>query len=575
MKLKPIIREIENDCYYVNSRLAYCELDPNRMDIKKWSETYIRFQNGEIDRREIRDFDLQDEKLIAAAKNIPISRSHVIDIFCRDAMPAGGYFPFMEFSPLSLLAAEKAEYRNVLARRVRVPATETEIADFLHTSTGFTKNECRLCRKGLGFDIKQMASFLAALRKAFPVLFFYILSREYALADKFKRSLKKPECAKLNKIVKACLPNLRTDIITAACIIGQAQRLMQILMALKPYYDVEIDVQAALRGKLVATEVRRTEAFRKLRLSIQYSAFALREDFMVERCKLYRPAQPMSARAKEKAFVREMTSAFPTARPLAQPVPTATGNDDEDFHVERVSGSGGHRIFSLARYFGHSPIDLAAFFFMAAVSAAKGKIIFNEVNLLAQMVLDAAKYRREFSAMRSEDSQAWKSRFGLAFPKVGEFGHSASFDPKCWLARETDKERWHVLATSKGSLNHTANLAVKARDYLRSFSPHLVFRMQFDWGARMMCYLADCVGPYSSDPIWLRLRQRDRVLHDIRMYSPKRDAAKKQRKWEEKTPEQRARCHGKRANAMKMAAVWKDQIVPPFHTMHALINQLW
>ena len=108
---------------------------------------------------------------------------------------------------------------------------------------------------------------------------------------------------------------------------------------------------------------------------------------------------------------------------------------------------------------------------------------------------------------------------GYAFPKKAEFGHCTGFALSSWENLEHDKALWNLLVKSKFSFDPYARQFLEGRRYLMALTHEVKNLQQLNRSARIFCYLAQSTGLLSGDPIWIRLQERVRVMHQVTLKS--------------------------------------------------------
>ncbi|GMM92485.1 hypothetical protein [Qipengyuania sp. MTN3-11] len=530
--------DLAHDAINIDRRLRIRDRDCARADIQDYAQQLMDWQDGKI---ALSSIDLEPHyiargRYIARTIGAPLEPG-------KEAAPIGVKLPLLYFSPLYHFyqgKLTKVESQYGQDRRLpHLPKTKREIAAYLHSTMADAFYGERLFRLVAGVDIDSIAAFLENVRGTHPAMFLLLLSEEIDLAIEKLPSL---DYAKGTKSLTAqwrsdYFPDLACSIASVFRILRTLRRGCAILKVLAARDPFRLSAMKRIAADL--NTARSPGEDRKMLRRANHTVYALRKiafddlDYHTDG----QGRRPGTFRFEKQSSDLRTLAAFSK---LAGPDTEYFGTVVEDIidqarlglpmggrprilwpsssatAVHRIDLRGGLRRDELACFYGLDGRDIAVHVAKAVAELAGRKIMPDRLANFANVLLEATNYcepgeanRRVHHVIHADDV------IRLAFGKFGEFGHGAGFAATTWRDLEQDKSLWNLLVTSNWSRDPNARMFLEGRRYLYALT-HEVHRLgKLERSTRIFCYLAHSMSLLSTDPIWIRIQERIRLLAGV------------------------------------------------------------
>ncbi|KZY58033.1 hypothetical protein A3736_03740 [Erythrobacter sp. HI0063] len=420
-----------------------------------------------------------------------------------------------------------------------MPKTRREIAAYLHSTVADAFYGERLFRLVVGVDIDAIAAFLADIRGTHPAMFLLLLSEEIDLAIEKLPSL---DYAKGTKSLSAQwrsdhFPELACSIASVFRILRTLRRGSAILKVLAARDPFRQSVMKRIAEDL--NTARSSGCGREILRRANHTVYSLRKiafddlDYHMD----WKGGHPGAFRFEKQSsdlrtlaafskftgpdteYVGTVVQDFIDQARLGLPIggrPPIIWPSTSATAVNRIDLRGGLRKDELACFYGLDGRDIAVHVAKAVADLAGRKIMPDRLASFANVLLEATGYcepgeanRRVHHVIHADDV------IRLAFGKSGDFGHGAGFAASTWQDLERDKFMWKLLVTAEWSRDSSARMFLEGRRYLYALT-HEVHRLgKLERSTRIFCYLAHSMSLLSTDPIWIRIQERIRLLAGV------------------------------------------------------------
>lgn len=460
----------------------------------------------------------------------------------EEIAPTGVKLHRLYFSPLHLFHRARIGRYDIWPVRKDafpcLPKTITELEKYLDSTIAGAADHGLPFEQMVGVSIRSIAWFMIDLRSSHPALFLLLLSEDIDHALVLMPSLG------YSGGRNPCTAWRERYFADTTCTIAEVFEILRLLRR-------SCDIIAALRKDrdFTISALRREqdnvrfglpgEKNRSLLKRVNLSVFALRKIVLMD---IDRHDDwglpPASHRFRRK---RSDSGTWSTVQCLAGPdrrysatvlddfVENATGHlpvgieppliapELSAFPVARVTLKGGRRRDSLANFYGLDGYEIAATAAIEVNRIAGGKASKAKIGALANALVRATGYALENRDMirTLHINNAYRLRHVL-LPGHGQFGHSAGFEQSSWHDLEGDKESWMLLAEARSASDPFSQLLLDTRRYLLAWTTDVRRLHRLDEAARIFCYLAQSLCPLSTDPVWIRLQERSRIVLDVR-----------------------------------------------------------
>ncbi len=521
-------KEVADQASCIDQRLVIASQLIGRSDIRQLAKALIELQDGKTQLSNI----ALSRKQMQLGEDIASLVGPVWTVQ-EKGHPPGLKLPLLAFSPYYLLHTAK---NSTALNTMSFPRHHNEIVEYLHETLchAFVGN-VRLFRQVVGFTIDQMASFLCYARTNYPVLFLLVLSRETELACKLIKEMPAdPEGQTQSAALRSrFFPQAKVDLGKVLELLRNLQRATQLIVAVgqmsgfnarklkRIVADLEngkiqpgdekflqrINVTVAAVRKIVLLDIDRHNETSDA--SKAYKFERGQSDEQTLDCILCLTGQDRSYSAKVVKHCRgEAVLNLPTAPPPPQTSPIGS-----DVKPSRQPGRGGPRINDLANYYGFTRDELAMLLAIITYEEAGTKQMAARQTAFATAILAAAGYDPdEDTDIRDRVTNRLKLSDAAGFPSSGQMLHSVGFRLDSWKNLERDKTLWKTLATSSDSSNGYGEFFLQCRDYFYLLTHRVSFLKALERAAQVFCHMSHCVGLLSSDPIWIRLLQRAKLI---------------------------------------------------------------
>lgn len=532
------------DVINIDRRLRIHDLDRARSDIQDYARQLVDWQDGKIS---LSSINLEPHQL---ARGRYIARTIGVPLLpAKETAPVGVKLPLLYFSPYyhiyqgKLARVESRHGHNPLLPHL--PKTRREIAAYLHSTMADAFCDDSTFKRVIGSDVDAIAGFLAELRRTHPAIFLLLLSEEIERAIKIMPALDyvkghKNFAAPWRNEYFAGLVCSIAAVFRGLRIIRRGCAILKVLAARDPFR-----LSAMKRMVSDLNAARSSEQGRELLSRANHTVYALRKiafddlDYhmgeQAEKQGAFRFEKQNSDLRTLAAFSRlagsdtDYTSivfrdvidqarlGLPVAEQPPIHLPTASATA-----IGRIDVRGGLRRDELACFYGLDGRDVAVHVARAIAELAGRKIMADRLANFANLLLEATGFCDYGEANRRAQHVVYADDVvKLAFGRRGDFGHSAGFAASTWQSLERDKTMWKLSATSKWSRDPTVRMFLEGRRYLFSLT-HDVQRLgKLDRSARIFCYLAHSMSLLSTDPIWIRIQERVRLLAGVTLTGKK------------------------------------------------------
>lgn len=530
--------DLAKDVINIDRRLRIRDRHRARAGIRDYAQQLVDWQDGKI---ALSSIDLKPDQLalgryIARTIGAPLGPG-------TEAAPVGLKLPLLYFSPYyhlhqgKLAKVESQHGQN--PRLPHLPRTQREIAAYLHSTMADAFLGDQLLKLVVGADIDRVAGFLTEMRRTHPAIFLLLLSEEIDLANEIMPPLDYAKGATNIAAQWRCdyFPDLACSIAAVFRILRIIRRGCAILKALAARHPFRLSVMKQIVTDLNAA--RSSEQGHELLRRANHTVYALRKivfddldyhtggqagqqgtfRFGKQRTDLRTLAAYSGFTGPDTKYVATaMGDIIDQARlgmpvggrpPILWPIPSATA-------INRIDIRGGLRRDELACFYGLDGWEVAVHVAKAIADLAGRKIMPDRLANFANVLLEATEYCDYGEANRRAHHVAYADDvIRLAFGKGGDFGHGAGFAASTWNDLEHDKSMWKVLVTAKWSRDPNARMFLEGRRYLYALT-HEVQRLgKLERSARIFCYLAHSMSLLSTDPIWIRIQERIRLLAGV------------------------------------------------------------
>ncbi|GMN14137.1 hypothetical protein [Altererythrobacter sp. MTPC7] len=531
-----------DDAANIVMRLLVKDRDPNRNDIRKHASNLTALQDGRLQMGNI--VLTPDER--ATGRLIGLTVGHALQP-TDEQIPAGCKLPLLVFSPVyQIMAAQQGGALTAAhgsRALIKLPKTASEIANYLHGISAGAFRGNKIFKNLCGETIEATANFLAGIRVSHSAVFLALLSEDIDLAVSLEPSLDDPASAlgaewgkayfakagrpiaenfralRITRCGVSCLKELKkSDAFTVANLqIAKNQMEKGTVSASSEEIIERAGDTIYAFNKVVCLDLDRHNKFRADKaagkLSAEKYSFKRKgSDFrtLLHYERLIQKDYVYGQRVIEHV-IREATANLPSAPTCAKPSPEVS-----DVERERIAGKGGQRYESLANHYGRRRENCAIQVGIAIAGLPGFKKSLHAIAQFANALLRAIWPSSGSNASMRNDHVEREARLVAAgMPAKGQFMHSISFEASSWDQVETDLQQWIVLARSPGGPHPAATKFTELRHYFYLLTHDVGKLLDLGMAARVFCHLVPCVNLFSTDPIWLRLKERVAVINNI------------------------------------------------------------
>ena len=530
--------DLAKDAINIDRRLRIRDRDRARADIRDYAQQLVDWQDGKV---ALSTIDLKPHhfargRYIARTIGAPLVPG-------TETAPVGLKLPLLYFSPYyhfhqgKLVEVESRHGPN--SRLPHLPRTRREIAAYLHSTMANAFIEDRPFKRVIGADIDRIAGFLAEMRRTHPAIFLLLLSEELDLAIEIIPALDYAKGSTNIAVQWRCdhFPDLACSIAAVFRILRIVRRGCAILKALAARHSFRLSVMRRIVTDLNAA--RSSEQERELLRRANHTVYALRKiafddldyhtgqqagqqgtfRFGKQRTDLRTLAAFSGFTGPDAGYVATVMGNLIDQARLGQPVgerPPTIWPSSSATAINRIDTRGGLRRDELACFYGLDGWDVAVHVAKAVADLAGRKIMPDRLANFSNVVLEATEYcdygeanRRAHHVLHADDV------IRLAFGKRGDLGHGAGFAASTWQKLERDKSMWKLLVASNWSRDPNARMFLEGRRYLYALTHDVQHLGKLERSTRIFCYLAHSMSLLSTDPIWIRIQERIRLLAGV------------------------------------------------------------